>query len=102
MEIRDKVFAQRYRDGLVTVDEMKDHLVRNYSVFDLADELAGYLIEDSEFKRNQIILSPKQEQLFKLVLGKIVRPKNVDLGRKPKTEKYLSQREDINPDLFRK
>lgn len=68
MEIRDKVFAQRYRDGLVTVDEMKNHLVRNYSVFDLADELAGYLIEDSEFKRNQIILSPKQEQLLKVLL----------------------------------
>ena len=93
-------FARRFRNGEVTRDELKEYLVRNYSVYDIADELAGFLIEDNEFKRNQIILSPKQEQIIKVVLSKIARPKNVELGRKPKTEKYLSQREEINPELF--
>lgn len=95
-------FAKRFRDGEVTKDELKEHLVRNYSVYDIADELANFLIEDNEFKRNQVILSPKQVQLIEVLFKKLAREKYTDKGRKPKTDKYLSQREDINPELFMK
>lgn len=97
---KDLQFEKKLRAGEVSPEQLKEHLVRYYSAFDLADALADYLIEENECVKNQIILTAKQTQIIELLLSRIVREKHTGLGRKPKTQKYLEAREDINPDLF--
>ena len=101
-QFKDKDFYKRLLNNEISPEALKEHLMRNYSVFDLSDALADYLLEDIECTRNQIILSPKQSQILEILLSRIVREKHTGLGRKPKTQKYLEAREDINPDLFSK
>lgn len=97
---KDREFYKRMLNNEISPEEIKEHLVRNYSAYELADSLADYLIEDVECSRNQIVISAKQSQIIELLLSRIIREKHTGLGRKPKTKKYLDQREDINPDLF--
>lgn len=97
---KDSQFEKKLRAGEVSPEELKEHLMRQYSVFDLADALADYLIEENECIKNQVILTPKQSQIIEILLSRIVREKHTGLGRKPKTQKYLEAREDVNPDLF--
>lgn len=92
-----KDIKNQLREGKITKKELVDHLVRNHSVFDIADELAVYLIESAQCEANMIILTPKQHQLLLKVMGKITRELHTDLGRKPKSEKRLKQRE-VNTD----
>ena len=101
MEIRNKEFDRRLDDNQVSPEELTDYLVRNYSVYELATELAGYLIEDRLYANNMIILSPQQDQLLERLFNKLMRLKHLDKGRKPKTEKYLKQREEIDTNLFK-
>ena len=96
----DPTFEKRFRNNEVSPEQLKEHLMRNYSVFDLADALTDYLIEENEFVKNKIVLTNKQTQLIEILMRKIARPVYADKGRKPKTSKYLDAREDINPDLF--
>ena len=97
---KDVQFEKKLRAGEVSPEQLKEHLVRYYSAFDLADALADYLIEENECVKNQIVLTAKQSQIIELLLSRIVREKHTGLGRKPKSKKYLDAREDINPDLF--
>lgn len=97
---KNKDFEKRLRSDEVSPEELKDHLVRNYTAFELADALADYLIEENVCEQNKVILSAKQSQILEILLGKLIREKHTGLGRKPKTKKYLEAREDINPDLF--
>lgn len=97
---KNKDFYKSLLSNDVSPEELKDHLVRNYSAYELADALADFLIEELEFTRNKIVLTNKQTQLIEILMGKIARPVYEGKGRKPKTAKYLDAREDINPDLF--
>ena len=97
---KNKDFEKRLRADEVSPEELKEHLVRNYTAFELADALADYLIEENACEQNKIILSTKQSQILEILLGKLIREKHTGLGRKPKSKKYLEAREDINPDLF--
>ena len=97
---KDNTFEKKFRNGEVSPEQLKEHLMRNYSVFDLADALADYLIEENEFVKNKIVLTNKQTQLIEILMGKIARPVYEGKGRKPKTAKYLEARENIDPDLF--
>ena len=99
-EFKDKDFYKKLLSGEVSSEQLKDHLIRNHSAYELADALCDYLIEELEFSKNKIVLTNKQTQLLEILLGKIARPVNEGLGRKPKTVKYLEARENINPDLF--
>ena len=101
MELRNKELARRLNDGLVSPEELKDYLVRNYSVFELADELAGYLIEDILCESNRVILTATQAQLMERMFSKLVRLKRTDVGRKARTEKYLRQNRGVDESLFR-
>lgn len=101
MEIKDKAFDKRLDDNLVSPEELTEYLVRNYSVYELANELAGYIIEDKQYANNRIILSPVQDQLVERLFNKLVRLKYVDKGRKPKTDRYLKERETLEDSLFK-
>lgn len=101
MEIKDKTFDKRLDDNQVSPEELTEYLVRNYSVYELANELAGYVIEDRQYENNMIILSPVQDQLLERLFNKLIRLKHLDKGRKAKTEKYLRQRETLDDGLFK-
>ncbi len=101
-QFKDREFYKRMLNEEVSQEEIKEHLIRNYSVYDLADALVDTIVQDIECSRNQIIISAKQSQIIEALLGRIIREKHTGLGRKPKTKKYLDAREDINPDLFNK
>ena len=92
----DKNIKDRLEAGEISKKDLTEYLVRKHSVFEIAEIVAEHLIEDSLYKANEIILTPKQHQLLLNVLGKITRPLNTNLGRKPKTKKYLEAREGLN------
>ena len=96
MEINNKDLVTKLKNGTATNEEIVDYLAKNYSVFEIAKELADYLIEDYLCKGNQMILSPRQQQLFEVVLAKIMRPQRSDVGRKPRTDKYLRARSTVD------
>jgi len=99
-QFKDKEFYKRMLNDETSPEEIKEHLIRNYSVYDLADALTDTIIQDIEFDKNTIILSNKQSQLLEILLSRLIREKHTGLGRKPKSKKYLEARENINPDLF--
>lgn len=101
MDIKHKEMDRRLSENLVSPEELAEYLVKNYSVFEIANELAGYLIEDRQYANNMIILSPQQDQLLERLLNRLIRLKHLDKGRKPKTEKYLKQRETLDDGLFK-
>lgn len=82
----------KIKEGEITKKELTDYLVRNHSVFDIVEDLASVLIENAQYDANMIILTPKQHQLLLSVLGKITRPLNTNLGRKPRTKKFIEAR----------
>lgn len=94
MEFKDPTFAKRFRANEVSPEELKDYLMRNYSVFELADALAEYLIEDRLYMANRIVLTPAQQQMLQVMFKRVSRPLNADKGRKPKNEKTLVKREE--------
>ena len=101
MNWKNKDFEKRFRADMVPAEELKEYLVRNYSVFELADELSSYLIEDNLLANNRIILSPKQEELLKIMFDRIARRRYVDKGRKPVNAKTLAERESLDAELFK-
>ena len=101
MEIKHKEIDKQLDDNLISPEQLSEYLVRNYSVYELASELAGYIIEDRQYANNMIILSPVQDQLLERLFNKLVRLKHLDKGRKAKTEKYLKQRETLDNGLFK-
>lgn len=101
MEIKDRNIDRQLDENLVSPEKLSEYLVRNYSVYELASELAGYIIEDRQYANNMIILSPQQDQLLERLMNKLIRLKHLDKGRKPKTEKYLKQRETLDENLFK-
>ena len=101
MEIKDRNIDRQLDENLIAPEKLAEYLVRNYSVYELADELAGYIIEDRQYRNNMVILSPVQNQLLERLLGKLVRQKYVDKGRKPKTDRYLKERDTLDEKLFK-
>ena len=101
MDIKNKELDRRLSENLVSPEELTEYLVKNYSVFEIANELAGYMIEDRQYANNMIILSPVQDQLIERLFGKLVRLKYVDKGRKPKTDRYLKERNTLDEGLFK-
>lgn len=101
MELRNKDIARRLLESTISPEELTEHLVKNYSVYEIANELAGYLIEDSLYEANRIILTQAQDQLVERLFNKLVRMKRSDVGRKAKTEKYLRQNRGIDEGLFK-
>lgn len=101
MELRNKDIARRLLESTISPEELTEHLVKNYSVYEIANELAGYLIEDSLYEANRIILTQAQDQLVERLFNKLVRLKRSDVGRKAKTEKYLRQNRGIDEGLFK-
>lgn len=101
MELRNKDIATRLQNAEVSPEELTEYLVKNYSVYEIANELAGYLIEDALYEANRIILTQAQDQLVERLWNKLVRLKRTDVGRKAKTEKYLRQNRGIDEGLFK-
>ena len=101
LEIKDVEFSRKLRNNEVSPEELRDYLLKNFSVFELADELAGYLLEDLQYANNMIILTPVQDQLLERLFNRLIRLKHLDKGRKPKNEKTLKEREAIDEGLFR-
>lgn len=96
--INDKGLQDKLKSGTIKRSELTNYLVRNVSVYAIADELAGNIIEDALCENNMIILSQAQYQLLSHLLGKLVRLKRTDVGRKAKTEKYIRQNQGVNID----
>lgn len=96
--INDKGLQDKLKSGTIKRSELTNYLVRNVSVYEIADELAGHIIEDALCENNMIILSQAQAQLLSHLLGKLVRPKRTDVGRKARTEKYIRQNQGVNID----
>lgn len=95
MECKDPIFYRRYKNSEVSPEELTQFLIRNYNVYELASELADRLMEENLFVQNKIVLSPRQEQMIRLMLSKITRPLNVNKGRKPVNQATIDKR---NPD----
>ena len=101
MDIKNKEMDRRLSENLVSPEELTEYLVKNHSVYEIANELAGYLIEDALYEANRIILTQAQDQLVERLWNKLVRLKRTDVGRKAKTEKYLKQNRGIDEGLFK-
>ena len=100
MELRKEI-STRLSESTISPEELTEYLVKNHSGFEIANELAGYLIEDALYDANRIILTQAQDQLVERLFNKLVRLKRSDVGRKAKTEKYLRQNKGIDESLFK-
>ena len=101
MELRNKDISLRLQNLELSPEELTDYLVKNHSVYEIAKELAGYLIEETLYQENQVILTQNQAQLVERLFSKLVRMKRSDVGRKARTEKYIRQNQGIDENLFK-
>lgn len=83
LKITDKTILADIKGETITIEELSFHLMRHYSVADLADSLAEYIIGDNVKK---VEITPQQLEAFFKITGyrdfsnNIVEPR----GRKPK------------------
>lgn len=101
IKITDTKLAERLRASEVTAEELGTYLLNNYPSAQIANELAGYLLEEMAFQNNKIILSPAQLQLVKIMFSRIARTRYLDKGRKPKNADTLAERKGIDETLFK-
>lgn len=50
MIIKDPTILKDIRAGIVQVPELTNHILRNYSVMEIAKELASYIVADANVK----------------------------------------------------
>lgn len=101
MELRNKEISVRLFNSEISPEELTEYLVKNHSVYEIASELAGYLIEDALYEANRIILTKSQDQLVERLFNKLVRLKYDDKGRKARSDKYIKQNQGIDESLFK-
>ena len=101
IKITDTKLCERLRASEVEPEELGQYLLNNYPSAQIANELAGYMIEELLFQNNKIILSPKQEALLKIMFNRIARTRYLDKGRKPKNADTIAERQGLDVELFK-
>lgn len=71
MVITDKDILKSMDAGILTVEELSRHLLRNYSAYQLAAELARDILEEREIKTalKPVVVTPQQLTTFFKIQG---------------------------------